>query len=696
MRPYLVFCRASDRSLHQEWLNRAEERNFDLYIEYYGDQEGRYSEDADYYSQAKGENKFRRFAELYRSRPELFSRYEAVWLCDDDISADQGTINRMFRMFREHQLWLAQPAITEDSYHSHWITIRNRNYSLRYTNFVEVMAPIFSQYALQQLMHTFEITTFAWIDFVWGKLLGYPADKMAVIDETVVKHTRPVGGGDLYLNKRGSALEELLQICDRFGVDFHRFQMIVYGGKTRAKGIAAISMMKNEADIIESFVRFNLQVVDHMIILDNDSIDGTYEILERLQAEGLPLTVKRNRGNDPAYSQPQHMTKLLWEAARDESFDLIVPLDGDEFLITAESGNPRTELERLPLDRITKVKWRTYVPCRGDNPDELFIPKRMEHARLDEYETFYKVIIPSRLVFSKELMLNLGNHSVTANGDAAHEEAAGLRLAHFPIRSLEQLKSKVIVGWITHVSRPDKRHDENWHWKKMYEQLLSGEIDSVEHLQQLALQYSTYYAWDDEEPKFLKRPFHSSVTRLGLRYTEKETNRALRNVARVAETLAAVYAESAGQRSSAFVPKPHARYEIANVRSGKVLDAAEASTADGAPIIQLGSHGHANQQWRFEAVESGFYRIVNCHSGKALCPPNRSTEEGERIVQWTPFEHESQHWSIKDTGADSFVLVNRFSGKALDVFAESEEDNAPVIQWHEHGRSNQRWKIIEK
>ncbi len=61
------------------------------------------------------------------------------------------------------------------------------------------------------------------------------------------------------------------------------------------KKIIVISMVKNEADVIESFVRHSLTFADGMLIADHCSGDGTGEILEKLRQEGLPVSVRRVR-----------------------------------------------------------------------------------------------------------------------------------------------------------------------------------------------------------------------------------------------------------------------------------------------------------------------------------------------------------------------------------------------------------------
>ena len=55
--------------------------------------------------------------------------------------------------------------------------------------------------------------------------------------------------------------------------------------------ITSITMVKNEMDIIESFIRYNINIVDEMIILDNGSTDYTLDILNNLIKEGLNIVL---------------------------------------------------------------------------------------------------------------------------------------------------------------------------------------------------------------------------------------------------------------------------------------------------------------------------------------------------------------------------------------------------------------------
>jgi len=67
------------------------------------------------------------------------------------------------------------------------------------------MCPCFSRQALQKCLPTFTENVTGWsIDAAWNVILNHPQDKIAIIDEVVAIHTRPVFGGDVYNQLDGS------------------------------------------------------------------------------------------------------------------------------------------------------------------------------------------------------------------------------------------------------------------------------------------------------------------------------------------------------------------------------------------------------------------------------------------------------------------------------------------------------------
>jgi hypothetical protein len=193
----LVVVRAGDRSLHPQWI-AAGRRDFDLFVSYYGREPRRYADDADYYEVRRGP-KWPCLAGLLREHAAVVEGYDCVWFPDDDLAADGPTIDRMFAYFHAHRLNLAQPALTHDSYYTWRTLLQDPDCHLRYTRFVEIMAPMFSRAALRVCARTFTESPSGWgLDWVWPKLCRDASlERLAVIDATPVRHTRPCGG-ELY------------------------------------------------------------------------------------------------------------------------------------------------------------------------------------------------------------------------------------------------------------------------------------------------------------------------------------------------------------------------------------------------------------------------------------------------------------------------------------------------------------------
>ncbi|TVY11831.1 DUF707 domain-containing protein [Paenibacillus cremeus] len=227
---YLVIANVGDDSLHHEWLVPGEHKNFDLCLWYFGQQPGRYETECDYYFAAPG-YKYPTLKRLVESYGEQIFRYDAIWLPDEDISASATTINRMFELFREQGFQLAQPALTRDSYYSHQVTVVNEAYRFRYSHFVEVMAPIFSRESFMLCWPSFDWCESGWgLDLIWPMVISHPHRMIGVLDETPVRHTRPIGGGMLYKKLARSPVEEMNELSRRFGFAISTYGLPHYDG----------------------------------------------------------------------------------------------------------------------------------------------------------------------------------------------------------------------------------------------------------------------------------------------------------------------------------------------------------------------------------------------------------------------------------------------------------------------------------
>jgi hypothetical protein len=94
--------------------------------------------------------------------------------------------------------------------------------------------------------------------------------------------------------------------------------------------------------------------------------------------------------------------------------------------------------------------------------------------------------------------------------------------------------------------------------------------------------------------------------------------------------------------------EPDGTYLIINQNSGKCLDVVGASTADGANVQQYTCHRQANQRWiiRYDQHrgDRATYRFVNVRSGKCLEVAGSSTADGANVRQSTCDGAYNQRW----------------------------------------------------
>ena len=278
--------------------------------------------------------------------------------------------------------------------------------------------------------------------------------------------------------------------------------------------IVSITTVKNEADIIESFVRYHLNIVDEMIILNNGSTDDTNYILNQLLNEKLPITVIDDK--DKYFKPVQKMNFLLKKAIQEFGADIVCPIDVDEF-ITSDTGNPRDFIEQIDQFTYYKLKWRTYVPTKDDDVSEKFIPSRMTHIR-DENLEEYKVILHRNLFDEFDASLTVGSHELQFDrskyGNTIKCEICDdLIMAHFPLRSKEQTISKVLVSYPNLLCRIEVNPNLGFHrshYAPMFFKIKQNGDVSEDDVIEFAKRYSTKgnEVDDDEEIIIVNKPMN--------------------------------------------------------------------------------------------------------------------------------------------------------------------------------------------
>jgi hypothetical protein len=214
--------RASATERLPAWLDFAKERSWDLLLSYFDGSPGELP--AAEMITAGGTAKFPALWETNHAHDNFLLNYRASLFLESDLDLRFADLDRLFAIFCEFDLALAQPSLTPQSYSSWPITLRSPAFRLRFTNFVEIMAPMFSAQALARCLPTFSRSISGWgLDVIWPFVLGQPTQAIAIIDEIAITHTRPVDLKDgrfyEYLRKLGvDPYEELRLLKEAYGV----------------------------------------------------------------------------------------------------------------------------------------------------------------------------------------------------------------------------------------------------------------------------------------------------------------------------------------------------------------------------------------------------------------------------------------------------------------------------------------------
>jgi hypothetical protein len=135
-------------------------------------------------------------------------------------------------------------------------------------------------------------------------------------------------------------------------------------------------------------------------------------------------------------------------------------------------------------------------------------------------------------------------------------------------------------------------------------------------------------------------------------------------------------------------------YRIINRNSGKVLDVASRSTANGANVQQWTWNSGTNQQWNVIDIGNGQYNIAGVQSGKYLDVTSGSTADGANIEIWQNNGGSNQKFTFTLTDSSYFRITAVNSGKVLEVAGGSATDGANVQQWAWNGAYNKQWKLV--
>jgi hypothetical protein len=231
---YLALFRAGPDSLHPKVVSGWEDQNFHYAVSWFGAEppSEEFVAGAKFVDLAPQPSKTLGLEHTLATHWPVISEYDFVWLPDDDLMMEPADLSEFFEACSTLQLDLAQPAVRQDSYVTHAVTAVHEGFQVRFTNFVEVMAPAFSRRLLAEVRPTLHGALTAWgLDHLWRHMA--PLGNIAIVDMAPVAHTRKFQEGVGYKVMEGTGLtvdDDLARTLLRYNLMPEGHRRITYGG----------------------------------------------------------------------------------------------------------------------------------------------------------------------------------------------------------------------------------------------------------------------------------------------------------------------------------------------------------------------------------------------------------------------------------------------------------------------------------
>jgi hypothetical protein len=231
---YLALFRAGPDSLHPKVVSGWEDQNFHYAVSWFGGEppSEEFVAGAQFVDLAPQPSKTLGLEHTLATHWPVISEYDFVWFPDDDLMMQPADLSEFFEACSTLQLDLAQPAVRQDSYVTHAVTAVHEGFQVRFTNFVEVMAPAFSRRLLAQVRPTLHGALTAWgLDHLWRHMA--PLGNIAIVDMAPVAHTRKFQEGVGYRVMEGTGLtvdDDLARTLLRYNLVPEGHRRITYGG----------------------------------------------------------------------------------------------------------------------------------------------------------------------------------------------------------------------------------------------------------------------------------------------------------------------------------------------------------------------------------------------------------------------------------------------------------------------------------
>lgn len=225
-------------------------------------------------------------------------------------------------------------------------------------------------------------------------------------------------------------------------------------------------LVRDEADIISQNLDYHLsRGIDEIIVTDNNSVDGTRDLLERYATGGRVHIIDEP---DDTYAQAKWVTRMARMAYTERNADWVLHCDADEFWWPSR-GDLASCLSAVPdAYGVVSVPLFDFVPLLDESRE---VQNRMTVRRRRRG----KVKVAHR--GDPQVSVAMGNHRLETTTHEYYPAAAGLIIFHFPARSYRQFETKVVNGGAALARNTELPYESGQHWRRLYSLFQEGRLE---------------------------------------------------------------------------------------------------------------------------------------------------------------------------------------------------------------------------
>jgi Glycosyl transferase family 2 len=230
--------------------------------------------------------------------------------------------------------------------------------------------------------------------------------------------------------------------------------------------ITMLLLVRDEIDIIEQNIDFHLGLgIEHFVVTDNGSVDGTRDILADFQRR-LGKSIVIIDDAEPVHHQSVRVDRMIQVAKKEFRPRWIISSDADEFWYPA-SGRYDSEIDGRK--NVLNCYWHNFLP-RPNMPWQ-------EFTDIGEMPGYHGRMSKTFCLARGLVGMYKGNHE-SRSIPRVISRSDNIRVYHYPVRSYEQFERKVVQGHRASVKALDPE-SANFHWRAYYESWENGRLPQL-------------------------------------------------------------------------------------------------------------------------------------------------------------------------------------------------------------------------